>query len=82
LFIKQAKMLGFSLHEIGELLSIKSGTRMQCNHVRRIAAEKLDEIEARIKMLQRMRTSLKKLVDECPGQGPIDTCPILDALDS
>lgn len=82
LFIKQAKVLGFSLNEISELLSIRSGTTTECNYVKRIAAEKLDDIEARIKMLQRMRRTLKKLVNECPGQGPIEVCPILDALDS
>lgn len=81
-FIMQAKELGFSLKEIGELLSLKSGANTACNDVKKIALEKLGEIENKIKMLQRMRKSLKKLVDVCPGQAPINDCPILDALEN
>lgn len=79
-FIQQAKELGFSLKEIGELLSIKAGTKTVAD-VKQLAREKLDDINAKIRLLQRMRKSLKKLVDRCPGQGPLGACPILDALD-
>jgi len=80
-FIQQAKELGFSLKEIGELLSIRSDANTSCNDVKQLAEDKLANIESKIKMLQRMRKSLKKLVDVCPGQAPINDCPILDALD-
>jgi MerR family transcriptional regulator, copper efflux regulator len=80
-FIQQAKELGFSLKEIGELLSIKSDANTVCNDVKQLAQEKLADIESKIKMLQRMRKSLKKLVDICPGHAPINDCPILEALD-
>jgi len=80
-FIQQAKELGFSLKEIGELLAIRSDTKTACNDVKQVAMEKLRDIEAKIKMLSRMRRSLKKLVDKCPGQGPLNDCPILDALE-
>jgi len=79
-FIQQAKKLGFSLKEIGELLSIKSDANTVCNDVKQLSQEKLVNIENKIKMLQRMRKSLKKLIDVCPGQAPINDCPILDAL--
>jgi MerR family transcriptional regulator, copper efflux regulator len=77
-FIQQAKELGFSLKEIGELLSIKSDAK--CSAVKQLAQEKLDDIESKIKMLQRMRKSLKKLINVCPGQAPISDCPILEAI--
>ncbi len=80
-FIQQAKELGFSLKEIRELLSIKSDANMVCNDVKQLAQEKLSGIENKIKMLQRMRKSLKKLIDVCPGQAPLNECPILDALE-
>jgi Hg(II)-responsive transcriptional regulator len=80
-FIQQAKELGFSLKEIGELLSIKADTKTVCKDVKQVALEKLQDIESKIKLLQRMRRSLKKLVDKCPGEGPINDCPILDALE-
>jgi MerR family transcriptional regulator, copper efflux regulator len=79
-FIQQAKELGFSLKEIGELLSIKSGINTDCNAVKQLAQDKLDDVESKIKMLQRMRKSLKKLINVCPGQAPINDCPILEAL--
>ena len=79
-FIQQAKKLGFSLKDIGELLSIKSDANTVCNDVKQLSQEKLVNIENKIKMLQRMRKSLKKLIDVCPGQAPINDCPILDAL--
>jgi len=79
-FIQQAKELGFSLKEIGELMSIKSDTNTVCSDVKQLAQEKLDDVECKIKMLQRMRKSVKKLIDVCPGQAPINDCPILDAL--
>ena len=81
-FILQAKELGFSLKEIGELLSLKSGVNAACGDVKKMALEKLCEIENKMKMLQRMRKSLKKLIDVCPGKAPINDCPILDALEN
>ena len=80
-FIQQAKELGFSLKEIGELLSIRSDENNVCNEVKQLAQEKLDNIESKLKLLQRMRKSLKKLVADCPGQAPLNECPILDALE-
>lgn len=80
IFIQQAKKLGFSLKEIGELLSIKSDANTLCSDVKQLAQEKLGDIESKIKMLQRMRKSLKVLIDVCPGQAPISDCPILDSL--
>ena len=79
-FIQQAKELGFSLKEIGELLSIKSDANTVCSDVKYLAEDKLSNIENKIKILQRMEKSLKKLVDACPGQAPISDCPILDSL--
>lgn len=80
-FIQQAKTLGFTLAEIQELLSLKISPVTTSREIKMIAEAKLVDIEARIKMLQRMRRSLKKLVDKCPGQGPLNDCPILDALE-
>ena len=79
-FIQQAKELGFSLKEIGELLSIKSDVNTVCSDVKHLAEDKLSDIQSKIKMLRRMEKSLKKLVDACPGKAPISDCPILDSL--
>ena len=82
LFIQQAKSLGFTLAEINELLSLKLKPETSSKAVRKIAEDRLADIEDRIKKLKRMQNTLKKLVRECSGQGPVHECPILEALDS
>lgn len=80
-FIQQAKSLGFSLKEIGELLSLRADPARGSSEVRALAQDKLEDIETRIRLLQRMRRALKKLTDRCPGSGSTQDCPILEALD-
>ena len=79
-FIQHAKNLGFSLHEIKELLSLQADSNTTSREIKNIAALKLQDIEVKIKMLERMRETLRHLVDKCPGKGPTSACPILDAL--
>ena len=81
LFIQQAKSLGFSLAEIKSLLSLRADPDSSTREVKQFAASKLDDIEKKIKMLQRMKKTLKSLVGQCPGEGPKHQCPILEALD-
>jgi MerR family mercuric resistance operon transcriptional regulator len=79
-FIRRAKQLGFSLGEIRELLSLASadGDRAQ---VKALTEHKLAEIEQRIEELRRMRAALAELNHQCSGQGPVEGCPIIEALD-
>ena len=79
-FIQHAKNLGFSLNEIRELMSLQTDSKSTSREVKDLAQHKLHDIEEKIKMLQRMRQTLKHLVDKCPGKGPTSECPILDAL--
>jgi len=80
-FIKQAKELGFSLSEIHELMSLRTRADTSSRDIKKIATARLDDIDQKIKVLKRMQRALKKLVNQCPGQGSIDDCPILEALD-
>ena len=81
LFIKRAKELGFSLKEIKELLALRLAPGATCGHVKKRAEAKIEDIEGRIKTLQRMKRALRKLSDACGGKGSVSECPILDALD-
>ena len=78
-FIRQAQALGFSLREIIELLALQTETS-DCAVVRQQAQVKLDEINHKIRQLQGMQEALKQLIIACPGQGQLQTCPIIDAL--
>lgn len=79
-FMRRAKGLGFTLHEIRELLSLTamSGHDMAALHAQTQA--KLRDVEARIHSLTRIREALQTLVTACPGHGALDQCPILAAL--
>lgn len=79
-FIQQAKSLGFTLNEIKELLSLSLTSASPTREIKSIARRRLDDIEDKLKMLKRMRQTLKKLVDACPGEGPASECPILEAM--
>jgi Hg(II)-responsive transcriptional regulator len=81
-FIKQAQGLGFSLKEIKKLLALRATPRASCADVRTYAAHKIEDIDARIHSLARMRKALQNLLDECSGKGPATQCPILESLES
>jgi MerR family mercuric resistance operon transcriptional regulator len=80
-FIQRAKELGFSLREVGELLSLRVRRGHSCADVRARAVAKIVEIDAKIAVLERMRAALERLSAACVGRGPVSECPILDALD-
>jgi MerR family transcriptional regulator, copper efflux regulator len=80
-FIRRAKELGFSLHEIEELLALRSGSRHACGEVKEQIVAKLTDVEHRVRDLQRMRQALEELVVVCEAAGPAGDCPILDLLE-
>jgi MerR family copper efflux transcriptional regulator len=77
-FIMRAKELGFTLAEVGELLSLSADRDVR--GVKRRAEQRLDQVEHKIKELQRVRRGLKTLIDACPGHGDLEHCPIVAAL--
>ncbi len=79
-FIRRAKVLGFSLKEIAELLFLETGAAGTAADVRTLAEAKLADIEQRIRALQRMRRALRKATESCTGEGPTSGCSILRTL--
>jgi len=80
-FIKRAKLLGFSLKEITELLLLRVDAQTSCEAVKQRTEAKIAEVERKLVELQRMRQALLQVASLCTGQGPASTCPMLDALD-
>lgn len=78
-FIRRAKQLGFSLGEIRELLGLAQGDGERAR-VKALAEHKLAGIERRIEELRRMRAALAELTQQCSGHGPVEGCPIIEAL--
>jgi len=79
-FIVQAKELGFTLEEIGQLLTLRAGGR-SCAEVRAVAEAKAVEIDARIRKLSNMQQILLTLAEQCEESSDIDPCPILKSLE-
>jgi MerR family copper efflux transcriptional regulator len=79
-FIRKAKDLGFSLHEVQDLLSIRDEDGATCADVLRRAEAKIADIDARIAALKTMRRSLGALMHACDGTGPVAKCPIVISL--
>lgn len=79
-FIKRAQELGFSLNEIASLLALEDGENRAA--VRAITSERLHQIEAKLKDLKRMRTTLHHLLDACEHGRRSLPCPIIETLAS
>lgn len=77
-FIRRAKALGFTLEDVRVLLTLSAQRNVA--KVKRAAQAKLDDVEARIAELERVRGGLRKLIAACPGHGRAEACPILNAL--
>jgi Hg(II)-responsive transcriptional regulator len=79
-FVRRAKMLGFTLEEIRELLALSGRREDDMAGMKAAAIQKLADVDARLAELQRVRAGLETLVASCPGHGALAQCPILNAL--
>ncbi len=80
-FIKRGQELGFSLREIRELLSLRVSPRTSSAEIRKRAEVKIADIQRKIKTLESMEQTLRKLTKSCTGCGLITDCPILESMD-
>lgn len=78
-FIRRAKKMGFSLDEIGQLLSFRETPQQARPQIRELACQKLAEVENHLKELVRLRDELTTLTGLCGNT--TTTCPILARLD-
>jgi len=79
-FVRRARDLGFSVKEIGDLLSLWSDRSRHSADVKRIAQAHIEELQNKIAELREMVGSLQTLVDCCAGDDRPD-CPILESLE-
>ena len=77
-FIKRAQAMGFTLTEIGNLLTLRS--RRSCRATRELAAAKLDIVDRRIHELRRLRKDLADLVADCDANAEDTSCPVIYRL--
>jgi MerR family copper efflux transcriptional regulator len=78
-FIRHSRDLGFSLAEIGELLSLWQNRRRPSRQVKALAEAHIKELEQKAAELLAMKAALEDLVHCCHGDDRPE-CPILDSL--
>ncbi|MDR3473646.1 MAG: Cu(I)-responsive transcriptional regulator [Devosia sp.] len=78
-FVRRARELGFSIDEIRDLLRLWADTERSSAEVKRLTEAHIAELDAKIGLLQEMRTTLATLADACEGDERPD-CPIIEGL--
>lgn len=80
-FIKRAQELGFRLEDVAELLALAGQAPGSCQAVRKLARDKMAELDRRIADLTAMRASLARLVATCDRPHRRRECPLIETLD-
>jgi Cu(I)-responsive transcriptional regulator len=78
-FVNRSRSLGFSLAEVGELLSLYDDPSRTSGEVKSITKVAIDRIDAKLLELSAMRDTLATLSAHCHGDDKPD-CPILNDL--
>lgn len=78
-FIRQSRLLGFSIEQIGELLSLWTNRGRSSREVKALALGHLRTVEEKIREMTEMQVQLARLVQACHGDEHPE-CAILDEL--
>lgn len=78
-FIANARDLGFSIEEIGELLALWSDRARASAEVKKLALTRAEALRLKAERLEAMRTVLLDLAGRCSGNDRPD-CPIIERL--
>ncbi len=78
-FIRQARSLGFSIKQIGELLGLWQDRRRPSSRVKKLALAHVHDLEQKIAEMHAMKATLERLAAHCHGDER-PQCPILDEL--
>lgn len=82
-FIKKAQALGFSLEDVGEVLSMHQQGDVPCELVRSRLQEKIEQLEAQIQETIAFKESLEAYRDRWMDTAPPisgDICPLIETV--
>ncbi len=68
-FIRKAQAMGFTLEEIARIIQESESGQSPCADVRRIARQKLVELDKKLKELRQFRVELARTVEEWERKG-------------
>lgn len=80
-FIKRSRDLGFSLEEVGKLLTLWQDRQRASADVKALAGAHIVELNRKIEELAGLRDTLQELMEHCHGDDRPD-CPILRDLET
>ncbi|GLK92017.1 Cu(I)-responsive transcriptional regulator [Pseudomonas turukhanskensis] len=79
-FIKRSRDLGFSLEEVGRLLTLWQDRQRASADVKALARDHIEALNRKIEELTSLRDTLQELAHSCHGDDRPD-CPILKDLE-
>jgi len=80
-FLRRARLLGFSVAQMGELLALWRDEHRASGDVKRLALAHAAVLEEKAKAIVEMSRALRHLAERCEGDGRPD-CPIIEELAS
>jgi Cu(I)-responsive transcriptional regulator len=78
-FVQRARSLGFSIEECRMLLSLYHDRQRASADVKKLALQKVAEIDLKMKELKSLKQTLTLLAEDCAGDDRPD-CPIIEDI--
>ena len=78
-FILRSRALGFSQDEVRRLTDVAHQQQPACVAVHNLLQEHVDDVQNRVRELQRMERALVRLKNKC-HDGTLHDCPVIDEL--
>ena len=81
-FVKKAQAVGFTLGETASIIAEAKQGKRPCAEVRRMAEDRLRDLDIKLKQLKRYRRELKRTLDAWQGEGEKDgvICGLIEGL--
>lgn len=84
-FIKKAQSLGFSLEDIGEVLTVHHQGDVPCEFVQSLLQDKIQQLEAQIQEMVAFKSALEQYRDTWAADHshpqPGDICPLIESVE-
>lgn len=78
-FVRHSRQLGFTIDDIRSLLDLADHPARDCSEADRIATGHLQQVDAKISHLLRLRSELERISGRCRG-GLAADCQVIEAL--
>ena len=79
MFIRHARDLGFSTHQIADLLHLRNNPQRASREVKSVAEQHLQELYTQQQQLVQMINLLHEMIRQCPGDDD-PNCAILETM--